>query len=128
MSSTTTSKTATVTITESELSAIVAQAVATALAGTTTTEAPAPAKKAPTKRLTAKQKKAKAKSEAFVKWLGDTAEQRAERKTDNKALAAWCREKGLLPSGAVWAAVKDGESKLSVLRPLDKAHRAELAA
>lgn len=55
----------------------------------------------------------------------------AANREDNAALAAWCREKGLVPNGLVWKAVKDGESKMSVLKPLaeqDKADREARAA
>jgi hypothetical protein len=55
---------------------------------------------------------------AFVTWLGETAEARKARQADNKVLAASLREAGLNPNGAVWKAAKAGEADLTVLRQI----------
>lgn len=52
----------------------------------------------------------------FVTWLHDTAEARSDRKRFNANASAWIREQGLVPNGEVWALVKKGERKLSVLK------------
>lgn len=60
-------------------------------------------------------------SVCFVQWVRDTAEAREARKTSNKAMAAWLREKNLPTNGPVWEAAKAGERKVTVLRKLAKA-------
>lgn len=56
----------------------------------------------------------------FVTWMRDTAEQRAARKSSNREMAAWLREKGLPTNGAVWDACKAGERSVRALRKLAK--------
>ena len=56
----------------------------------------------------------------FVGWLRETAEQRHARKTSNREMAAWLREKGLPTNGPVWEAAKKGERSMRVLRKLAK--------
>src|SRR5438445_5477725 len=54
----------------------------------------------------------------------DRTEKAAERdahKAGNKAAAAWMREKGLVPSGQAWTAVKNGERNVTKLRKLNAA-------
>lgn len=127
----TTSKTSTTSVTLTDLTKALAL-LGIEVETPASVEAPVEtaAKKAPAKkgRKTKAQKEREAKSEAFVGWLRETAEQRAQRKASNKAQAEWMRSKGLLASGPAWDAVSAGERKLTVLRPLDKAHRADVAA
>ncbi len=56
----------------------------------------------------------------FVGWLRETAEARHARKTSNREMAAWLREKGLPTNGPVWEAAKKGERNLRALRKLAK--------
>jgi hypothetical protein len=46
---------------------------------------------------------------------------KAARKSANREAAAWMREKGLVPSGQAWVAVKNGERNVVKLRKLNAA-------
>lgn len=46
---------------------------------------------------------------------------RAARKQAHRDLAAWCRDHGVTPNGAAWAAVKDGSRDTLTLRRLNVA-------
>lgn len=48
-------------------------------------------------------------------------EARALHQKANTAAASWMREKGLVPSGQAWKAVKEGERDVKVLRSLNEA-------
>jgi hypothetical protein len=50
-----------------------------------------------------------------------TPEERAKVKLANREAAAWMREKGLVPSGQAWIAVKNGERGIATLRKLNEA-------
>lgn len=60
----------------------------------------------PAKAVPAPKKAPSAKSEAFVTWLHETAEARAERKASNKVLAAALRKAGIEANGEPWARAK----------------------
>lgn len=86
----------------------------------------APAPKA--KRATKAQKAKAAKSEAFVGWLRETAEQRAARKNSNAVMAKFIRDLGFQPTGRVWDAVKAGERTKKALAPLAALDKADVEA
>lgn len=65
--------------------------------------------------------KAKPKSEFYEKVIVGGREQRDLRQKVNHEAAAWMREKGLVPSGQAWAAVKKGERNIKALRALNEA-------
>ena len=64
---------------------------------------------------------AKAKSEFYEKVIVEGREARQNRQKVNHEAATWMREKGLVPSGQAWAAVKKGERNVKALRSMNEA-------
>ncbi len=87
------------TLTAAQITAIATEAALAAVTAALAAQEPA-------KASAAKPKASDAKSEAFVTWLHETAEARAERKATNKTLAAALRKAGLEARGAAWDAAK----------------------
>lgn len=106
----------TITVTTAQLNTIVAQAVAAAMAEFAPTQEP--------KARTRKAPKADPKADEFVGWLRDTAEARKARKSENEALSAWMRSKGLHPGGSAWTLAKGGEKSVAKLRKANAADKA----
>ena len=72
-----------------------------------------------------KGKKDKAEAKPVTAFYADVIvgkrEEREARHNVNIAASAWMREKGLVPSGQAWAAVKAGERNVTKLLALNKA-------
>lgn len=104
---------------------VLAQSVAALtahLSAPVTPEEPAKAKK-PAARKAAPAKTAPAKketSEFYTQVIVGKREAREARKAFNPKAAAWMREKGLVPSGSAWAAVKAGERNVRTLKALNR--------
>lgn len=69
---------------------------------------------------TAKTDKA-AKSKFYTDVIVGKREEREAHRNVNRQASAWMREKGLVPSGQAWAAVKSGERSVTKLRALNEA-------
>lgn len=65
--------------------------------------------------------KAKPTSEFYEKVIVAGRDERAAHQKGNREAASWMREKGLVPSGQAWAAVKKGERNIKALRALNEA-------
>jgi hypothetical protein len=65
-------------------------------------------------------KPTKPKSEFYEKVIVGGREARALHQKANTAAASWMREKGLVPSGQAWKAVKEGERDVKTLRRLNE--------
>ena len=85
-------------------------------------KAATPKKAAPAPKAAPKPAPAEKEPTAFyTDVIVGKREARAARKSFNPPAAAWMREKGLVPSGAAWAAVKAGERNVRTLKALNVA-------
>ena len=63
----------------------------------------------------------KPKSKFYTDVIVGKREERETRTKANRAASAWMREKGLVPQGQAWAAVRNGERSVTKLRSLNEA-------